>query len=96
MKIVAVLLVLALAACAGGAPPPVVVPVIKVERVPIPPSLLSDPPIPTFPSVNSVGAATDWTARVYIDDVTKSDQLRRIGQIEKDTSTPPPTKGTKP
>lgn len=64
------------------APAPQVVTRVQVERVTIPAPLLAAPDLPTPPTVNRSDNVAGWIARLWADDLNKTDQLRAIGKLQ--------------
>ncbi len=85
----ALALCLLLAGCAAS-PGPAVISRVDVIHVRIPGALLYDPPPPAPPTVNRADAATEWTIRLWADDLNKSDQLARIAQLQAADGRPSP------
>lgn len=76
-------LVAILAGCATAPPPPIVQTRIEVQRITIPPALLSCPPAPPVP-VNATlqSQVADWIARFDIADAACREDLTQIGALQ--------------
>lgn len=63
------------------APAPKIITQVQTVRVHVPAALLIAPAPPAPPRVNSAGAVSAWLARLWADDLNKTDQISAIAKL---------------